>query len=421
MNTFEVLGVATATATFWVPAVMFFALTPVGNKARRMLLALATVSVVGAMVIGGSQGTFSDIRSFVNWLLAPDRFFVLATMILLLGLFYYREWTKPQFMVALGAAFTTGYFVSMLDPNFRSIVAKPDNVPITIMIYSVGLCLWLGMRQAAINDERTEKNEPLIEAGFDDRVLVWPDLVYTEMICMLICTVALNVWAIMLRAPLEQPANPVMIPNPSKAPWYFLGLQELLVYFDPWIAGVLLPGLIILGLCAIPFIDKNPKGNGYYTLNERPYAIGVFLVGFIIMWVVLIVLGTFLRGPNWNFFGPFEFWDAHRPAALVNVNVSELFWIHLLGQAMPDRGSHGEWYFLVREAPGIAILGFYFAVLPMMLGFPLKGLRLQLGFARYHLLMQLALWMALVPIKMVFRWTLNLKYIVAITEWFFNV
>jgi len=184
---------------------------------------------------------------------------------------------------------------------------------------------------------------------------------------------------------------------------------------------VLLPGLIILGLCAIPYIDKNPKGSGYYTLNERPYAIGIFLVGFIIMWVVLIVLGTFLRGPNWNFFGPFEFWDPHRPAALVNVNVSELFWINMLGQAMPDRSSHGEWYFLIRELPGIGILAFYFMILPGLLTVPLKGLRLQLGFARYHLLMQLALWMALVPIKMVFRWTMNLKYIVAITEWFFNV
>ena len=68
--------------------------------------------------------------------------------------------------------------------------------------------------------------------------------------------------------------------------------------------------LIIVGLIAMPYIDFNPKGNGYYTFAERPFAITTFLFGFLILWVVLIVLGTFLRGPNWNFFGPFEFWDS---------------------------------------------------------------------------------------------------------------
>ena len=98
---------------------------------------------------------------------------------------------------------------------------------------------------------------------------MWPDLVYTELISLILCSVVLIVWSIFLKAPLEQPANRSMTPNPSKAPWYFLGLQEMLVYFDPWLAGVVLPGLIIVGLIAIPYIDKNPKGNGYYTFNER--------------------------------------------------------------------------------------------------------------------------------------------------------
>ena len=134
-----------------------------------------------------------------------------------------------------------------------------------------------------------------------------------------------------------------MTPNPSKAPWYFLGLQEMLVYFDPWLAGVVLPGLIIVGLIAIPYIDKNPKGNGYYTFNERKAEITLFLFGFVILWVSLIVLGTFLRGPNWNFFGPFEFWDIHKLEALVNVNLSEYIWVRALQTALPT-----NW--LVREA-----------------------------------------------------------------------
>ena len=76
------------------------------------------------------------------------------------------------------------------------------------------------------------------------------------------------VWSILLKAPLEEPANPTDSPNPSKAPWYFLGLQEMLVYFDPWLAGVVLPSLIIVGLMAIPYIDTNPKGNGYFTFQR---------------------------------------------------------------------------------------------------------------------------------------------------------
>ena len=105
------------------------------------------------------------------------------------------------------------------------------------------------------------------------KVFTWPDLVYSEFICLIAFTAALVIWSILIEAPLEEPAATARTPNPSKAPWYFLGLQELLVYFDPWIAGVLLPGYIIVGLMAIPYLDTNPKGNGYYTFEERPFVV----------------------------------------------------------------------------------------------------------------------------------------------------
>src|SRR5438876_9734159 len=105
-------------------------------------------------------------------------------------------------------------------------------------------------------------------------------MVYTELLAMVICTFVLVIWAIVLKAPLEPPASPFRIPNPSKAPWYFLGLQEMLVYFDPWMAGVVLPSLIIVGLIAVPYIDFNTKGNGYFTFTERKFAVITFLTGF---------------------------------------------------------------------------------------------------------------------------------------------
>src|SRR5207247_6943310 len=136
--------------------------------------------------------------------------------------------------------------------------------------------------------------EPPLEKLEDDKVLVWPDLVYTELICMILCTVVLTVWAVLLKAPLEPPASSSRIPNPSKAPWYFLGLQEMLVYFDPWMAGVVLPTMIIVGLIAMPYIDFNQKGNGYFTFRERKFALSMWMYGFVVLWVVLIVFGTFL-------------------------------------------------------------------------------------------------------------------------------
>ena len=94
-----------------------------------------------------------------------------------------------------------------------------------------------------MNDERIARGEPPLEAAEKNRkVLVWPDLVYTELIAMVVATVVLVAWSVLLRAPLEEPANAARTPNPSKAPWYFLGLQEMLVYFDPWWPACGLPG-----------------------------------------------------------------------------------------------------------------------------------------------------------------------------------
>lgn len=194
---------------------------------------------------------------------------------------------------------------------------------------------------------------------------------------------------------------------------------------------MLLPGLIIFGLIALPYIDKNPRGNGYYTFKERKLVITVWMFGFVIMWCVLIVLGTFLRGPNWNFFGPYEYWDAHRPVALVNINVSDLFWVTLPSKfsflpwqpGLPDQAVAGVVpAYLVRESPGIVLMGGYFFLLPVVFAKSIfKKIYEQLGMVRYVVFWILLSWMFLVPIKMALRWLFNLKYFVAITEWFFNI
>ncbi len=364
----------------------------------------------------------SAIKELINKLCEPHWFLIISVVLFFVFLIGYRTFTKPAIAGTIGALSTLAFLASCTDPNFVKIIQKADNVPIVMMMMSVSFFLWLAFRQAAVNDERMEKGEPLLEAGADDKVLVWPDLVYIELICLVLFTAFLVVWTVVLRAPLEQPADPNVAPNPAKAPWYFLGLQEMLVYFDPWLAGVVLPGLIIVGLIAIPYIDTNPRGNGYYTFKERPFAITTFLFGFVILWVVLIIFGTFLRGPNWNFFGPFEYWDLHRPMALLNTEFHDIVWIGMLGKALPTE----DWWFipgyLIRELPGILVVGAYFVIGPLALyALFFRKIYRQIGFIRYNVMVMLLLVMMLMPIKMALRWTLNLHYVVGITEWFLNV
>ncbi|ATH09456.1 hypothetical protein BIY24_01030 [Halobacteriovorax marinus] len=249
-----------------------------------------------------------------------------------------------------------------------------------------------------------------------EKVWCWPNLVYTELFAIIATTIFLVVWAIIFKAPLEEPANVTWAPNPAKAPWYFLGLQEMLVYFDPWMAGVILPGIIVVGLIAIPYIDTNPKGNGYYTFTERKLAVTSFLFGWLVLWIYLIIVGTFLRGPNWTFYGPFEYWDFHKVVAEYNVNLSEYIWIKILNVPMPKN-------IIVREIFGIIATVAYMVVLP------LASLKLKLckdlyeksGAIRYYIFIFLFIIMMSLPIKMVLRWLINLKYIIALPEWELNL
>lgn len=284
--------------------------------------------------------------------------------------------------------------------NLLVLISKPDNVPILAILFLIPFLLWLSYKQA----RQTDLAGVPSDAHLNDKVYVWPYLCRNEFICAIIVMLVLGVWSIMIDAPLEERSDPAKTPNPSKAPWYFLALQEMLVYFDPWIAGVVLPGLIIAGLIAIPYIDINPKGKGYYTLKERPFAIAVFCFGFLILWIVLMIVGTFLRGPGWNIFWPWEYWDPHKVVELQNVNLSYLFGI---------RDTITASFF------GFAIVAGYFALGPIFYLWKSKSNRFlqELGLVRYVIVSFLFLSMMSLPIKMFLRLALNIKYI-WVTPWF---
>ncbi len=356
------------------------------------------------------------IKEIVNAVSSPVTIFTFTIVIFLLFVTFPRQATSKWVTLPLVAVILGFFGIGLTDKHFRGIVTTPDNVPIVGMIFVFGFFTWFAMRKAVVNDIRIEKGEPTVEqAETNEKVLVFPYLIFIEFVVALVYSVGLIVWSLLLKAPLEEPANPTISPNPSKAPWYFLGLQEMLVYFDPWIAGVLLPTLIILGLCAIPYIDRDPANSGFYTFKSRRWLISMFLFGFWVLWILLIIMGTFLRGPNWNFFGPFEVWDVHKVVPLLNINLSEILFIKWFGIGQPKL-----WF--IREAPGILLVLVYLLIPPAVLAKTLfKSAYKKLGAVRYSVFMILFLMMLALPIKMYLRWAFNLKYLVAIPEFFFNI
>ncbi|MSO78330.1 MAG: menaquinol-cytochrome c reductase cytochrome b subunit [Acidimicrobiia bacterium] len=138
-------------------------------------------------------------------------------------------------------------------------------------------------------------------AEAQDKVHVWPHLLVIELASILILLAAVTVFSALVRAPLLSLSDFNKTPNPSKAPWYFLGLQELLTMFHPMVAGVTIPG-VGLGLLALaPFIDKNPS----HKPKDRKFAIAIFTM-FIMMWSVLVIIGSFFRGKGFNFVFPWN-------------------------------------------------------------------------------------------------------------------
>lgn len=240
----------------------------------------------------------------------------------------------------------------------------------------------------------------------DECIQSWPNLVFRELICAIMVISCLILISIFFNAPLEGQANPTITPNPAKAPWYFLALQELLVYFDPWIAGVILPSVILIGLMLIPYIDPkraSREGVGEYDLGKRPVA-WLFIFGYL-MWFILIFIGVFLRGPGWNIFWPWEVWDLHKVVAATSINLSEIFGLSF----------RTPWY--LREIPCVILLMVYFVGIPLILVRVKKGFFASFDIIRKILFLSLTMGLFFVPLKIFLRLVFDIKYIL-VTPWF---
>jgi menaquinol-cytochrome c reductase cytochrome b/c subunit len=156
---------------------------------------------------------------------------------------------------------------------------------------------------------RTQRLLTVVQAGAiqgttkepADKVNVWPHLLAIEFVALLAMSAFLFILSAFMDAPLLEFANFNEQPNPSKAPWYFLGLQELLAYFDPQVAGVIIPGFGLAALAFIPYVDRNPS----VRPSTRKFAISLFTV-FFMSAAVLTIFGSFFRGPGFNFVFPWS-------------------------------------------------------------------------------------------------------------------
>lgn len=252
--------------------------------------------------------------------------------------------------------------------------------------------------------ELVKGTAPTVEKEPEDTIFSWPHLFYVELIAVLLVTAALLFLSLYVGAPLEEEVGRDTTPNPMKAPWYFLGLQELLVFFDPWIAGVTLPALIIIGLMLIPFLDTNPKGSGSYTFSERKLAVSVYAFG-LGLWTALIVIGVWFRGLDWSWYWPWENWHVHKPVVIGLKDLSVIF-AKILG--ISEFMGNVLSYFLVLV---------YFAVGLIIPVFIFKRFYNRLGIIRYVTTMVLFLIMAGIPVKIALRLIFSIKYVM-VTPWF---
>ncbi len=252
--------------------------------------------------------------------------------------------------------------------------------------------------------ELVKGTAPGVEKEPEDTIFTWPNLFYIEFIVALAITALLLVLSLYVQAPLEEEASTDTTPNPMKAPWYFLGLQELLVFFDPWIAGVVLPVLIMIGLMLIPFLDINPKGKGYYTFSERKFAVTNYSFG-MALWLVLIIIGVWLRGLDWNWYWFWENGHVHKP---VVAGLKDLPVMLSKGLGVSD--------FAGKAISDLMMLA-YFAIGLVIPALFFKDFFKRLGLLRYVTTMVLFLIMVGIPIKIALRLVFSIKYAI-ITPWF---
>jgi quinol-cytochrome oxidoreductase complex cytochrome b subunit len=243
-------------------------------------------------------GAYKPPREF-NWVVG------VALLLLTLALSftgYLLPWDQLAFWAITVGTAIVAYF-PLLGPQVRYLLLGAHEIgPAALLRFYVLHCLILPLAMAglvALHFWRVRKDGGLSAAphASQRRVTAWPHLVYRELLVLVAVLAAVNAFALLVDAPLEAVADATRTPNPAKAPWYFLGLQEL-VHYGAITGGVVVPTALVVALLALPYLDTHTRGVGVWFARERRVANGVFAAVALFL-VAVTVVGTFFRGPNW--------------------------------------------------------------------------------------------------------------------------
>lgn len=336
------------------------------------------------------------LRTVVDQLTSPPWLFSLALAIFLSCRSSQRIWTRAGGigMLTLAAALLG---LGLSDPTFRRLLLHPERLPVVVLLLSTLASLWLEMHRWRSRG-----------AGGEPAAAREPGLAAADLVAVTAVGLALTLCAGLLPPSLGGEADPASRPALVKAPWFLVGLQEVRHFFDPWFAYGALPALYLAGLLGLPYLEPARR-------SVDPRVRALFLFAWLFLWLWPIVAGAVLRGPHWTAFGPFESWDASRPAAPEPPALSASFWIHGLGMLEPAR-----WW--IRELPGMLLLGVYFILLPRFLArwsmtrSVLETYRAALGGRVYRVAAVWILAVLLVPLKMYGRWLLGIGYWIHLPE-----
>ncbi len=280
---------------------------------------------------------------------------------------------------------------------WRAIIRQPDAVALTLLVLLVVSTLVHGLLQSRRRGRRDPRDDDT-PAG-NPMATTWPALIKKELLAALITLLLISWWAMALVLEVGSPVDPELTPALAKAPWFFIGVQEMLQYFDTWLAGAVLPLLMIFGLAALPYLDTS-ESDGDAARRGRPVVLGL-TVALVLCWLLPMVIGLFFRGEHWIFHPVWLPPPIEVPLPRPLFSLADLLGLgslggHLLGGAL--------------------CLG-PFALLPLFW----RRLRQrpwaeQMGGARFHITGALIILLAMVAIKVTLVAALDVRYL-WITPW----
>ncbi len=332
------------------------------------------------------------VEALLDFVASPPWLFSLALILFLAGRGSRWLWSRGggALLLVLAAALLA---LGLADETFRHNLLRPERLPVTVLLLSSGVLMWLEMSRTS----RGAVDEPPPDRGFSS----------ADAGAATIVGLGLVACAWLFPAASGPVADPASTPDLVRVPWFLLALQELSHYFDPWVPYFALPLLFLGLLLALPWLG--------HEKTAQPGGRSLFLFGWLLLWLLPLAAAAFLRGPHWIAFGPFEAWDATRPPPAPPLAFSEVFWSGWLGGILPER-----WW--LRELPGMLLLAGYFLLLPLALqrvGVTRRALESyseSLGAWRFRAALIAVLALLLVPLKMYGRWLLDIGHWIHIPE-----